>query len=35
MFWGAGTFVLPITLIYTFAIYFIFKGKVDPTAGYD
>jgi cytochrome d ubiquinol oxidase subunit II len=35
MFWGAGIFVLPITLIYTFVVYFIFKGKVDPTAEYD
>jgi cytochrome bd ubiquinol oxidase subunit II len=35
MFWGAGIFVLPITLIYTFVVYFIFKGKVDPTAQYD
>lgn len=28
LFWGAGVFVLPITLIYTTTIYFIFKGKV-------
>ncbi len=35
MFWGAGIFVLPITLIYTFVVYFVFKGKVDPTAEYD
>jgi cytochrome bd ubiquinol oxidase subunit II len=35
MFWGAGVFVLPITLIYTLVVYFIFKGKVDPTAEYD
>jgi cytochrome d ubiquinol oxidase subunit II len=35
MFWGAGIFVLPITLIYTFVVYFIFKGKVDPSTEYD
>jgi cytochrome d ubiquinol oxidase subunit II len=35
MFWGAGVFVLPITMIYTIVVYFIFKGKVDPTAEYD
>jgi cytochrome d ubiquinol oxidase subunit II len=34
MFWGAGIFVLPITLIYTFVVYFVFKGN-DPTAEYD
>lgn len=34
MFWGAGIFVLPITLIYTLAVYFVFKGKVDPDASY-
>ncbi|MET1028516.1 MAG: cytochrome d ubiquinol oxidase subunit II [Dongiaceae bacterium] len=35
MFWGAGLIVLPITLIYTLVVYFIFKGKVDPTAEYE
>jgi cytochrome bd ubiquinol oxidase subunit II len=34
MFWGAGLFVLPITLIYTSVVYSIFKGKVDPDAEY-
>ena len=34
MFWGAGIVVLPITLIYTLVVYFVFKGKVDPGAGY-
>ena len=34
LFWGAGVFVLPITLIYTLVVYFIFKGKVDPDAEY-
>jgi cytochrome bd ubiquinol oxidase subunit II len=28
MFWGVGVFVLPLTLVYTLAIYFVFKGKV-------
>jgi cytochrome d ubiquinol oxidase subunit II len=28
MFWGAGLFVLPITIVYTLLVYFIFKGKV-------
>jgi cytochrome d ubiquinol oxidase subunit II len=35
MFWGAGVFVLPITLIYTLVVYFVFKGKVDPNAEYE
>ncbi|MDQ0390874.1 cytochrome d ubiquinol oxidase subunit II [Labrys monachus] len=34
MFWGAGLFVLPLTLIYTLVVYFVFKGKVDPDAEY-
>jgi cytochrome bd ubiquinol oxidase subunit II len=29
LFWGAGVFVLPLTLIYTLTIYFVFKGKVE------
>ena len=28
MFWGAGIFVLPLTLIYTLAVYRIFRGKI-------
>lgn len=28
LFWGAGIVVLPITLIYTFAVYWLFKGKI-------
>jgi hypothetical protein len=31
LFWGAGIFVLPLTLIYTLIVYFVFKGKIDPT----
>jgi cytochrome bd ubiquinol oxidase subunit II len=32
LFWGAGLFVMPLTLIYTLVIYFVFKGRVDPSA---
>jgi cytochrome d ubiquinol oxidase subunit II len=28
MFWGAGVVVLPLTLIYTATVYFIFRGRV-------
>jgi cytochrome bd ubiquinol oxidase subunit II len=28
MFWGAGAFILPLTVAYTLVIYFVFKGKV-------
>lgn len=35
MFWGAGIVVLPITLIYTFAVYWLFKGKTQPDQHYD
>jgi cytochrome bd ubiquinol oxidase subunit II len=35
MFWGAGVFVLPITLIYTLVVYFVFKGKVDSSSEYN
>jgi cytochrome d ubiquinol oxidase subunit II len=34
LFWGAGVFVLPITLIYTLAVYFVFKGKVSIEEGH-
>ena len=34
MFWGAGIVVLPVTVIYTLAVYWIFKGKVQ-LAEYD
>ncbi|MHC2002876.1 cytochrome d ubiquinol oxidase subunit II [Methylobacterium sp. CM6241] len=30
LFWGAGLFVLPLTLAYTAAVYFIFRGRVRP-----
>ncbi|MQT15037.1 cytochrome d ubiquinol oxidase subunit II [Segnochrobactrum spirostomi] len=28
LFWGAGLFVLPLTLAYTLIVYFIFRGKI-------
>ena len=28
MFWGAGLFVMPLTLIYTLVVYRLFRGKV-------
>jgi len=28
MFWGAGLFVMPLTLIYTLLVYRLFRGKV-------
>jgi cytochrome d ubiquinol oxidase subunit II len=28
MFWGAGLFVMPLTLIYTATVYRLFRGKV-------
>ena len=34
MFWGAGIVVLPLTLLYTGAVYFIFRGKVDDDVNY-
>ena len=35
MFWGAGVFVLPITLVYTLMVYWVFKGKIGPAAEYN
>jgi cytochrome d ubiquinol oxidase subunit II len=34
VFWGAGVVVLPITVIYTLVVYFVFKGKVALEDGY-
>ena len=34
MFWGAGVIVLPLTLAYTAAVYFIFRGRVVDADGY-
>jgi cytochrome d ubiquinol oxidase subunit II len=33
LFWGAGLFVLPVIVVYTVAVYWIFRGKVRPTHG--
>ena len=32
LFWGAGVFVLPVTLAYTVVVYTVFKGKVVPSS---
>jgi len=34
LFWGAGLVVLPITLVYTTVVYFVFKGKVVSSSSY-
>ena len=33
LFWGAGLFVLPLTLAYTGVVYFIFRGRVQAEGG--
>ncbi|BEV15595.1 hypothetical protein HBDW_23830 [Herbaspirillum sp. DW155] len=33
LFWGAGLFILPLMLIYTFCSCHLFRGKVDGSAG--
>jgi cytochrome d ubiquinol oxidase subunit II len=33
LFWGAGLFVFPVTIIYTAAVYYIFRGKVIEEEG--
>jgi cytochrome d ubiquinol oxidase subunit II len=35
LFWGAGIFVFPLTLIYTIVVYWLFKGKTVEEEGYD
>jgi cytochrome d ubiquinol oxidase subunit II len=35
MFWGAGLFVLPLTIIYTGFVYRMFAGKVAEVGGYE
>ncbi len=35
MFWGAGIFVLPLTLFYTAAVYRIFRGKLSESSAED
>jgi cytochrome d ubiquinol oxidase subunit II len=34
MFWGAGLFVMPLTLIYTASVYRLFRGKVADVQHY-
>jgi cytochrome d ubiquinol oxidase subunit II len=34
LFWGAGLFVMPVILIYTITVYWVFRGKVSEMAGY-
>jgi cytochrome d ubiquinol oxidase subunit II len=34
LFWGAGAFVLPLTLLHNFAVYSVFKGKARADAGH-
>ncbi len=34
MFWGAGVIVLPLTLVYTAAVYWIFRGRVREDEGH-
>jgi cytochrome d ubiquinol oxidase subunit II len=35
IFWGAGVIVLPITVVYTLVVYFVFKGKARQEDGYE
>jgi cytochrome bd-type quinol oxidase subunit 2 len=32
LFYGIGLVVLPVILVYTLAVYWIFRGKVSPEA---
>jgi cytochrome d ubiquinol oxidase subunit II len=34
LFWGAGVVVLPIILIYTAVVYWVFRGKVESDRSY-
>ncbi len=34
LFWGAGLFVMPVILIYTATVYWIFRGKISAADGY-
>jgi cytochrome bd ubiquinol oxidase subunit II len=34
MFWGAGLFVFPLMLVYTYLSYRVFNGKVDISSGH-
>jgi cytochrome d ubiquinol oxidase subunit II len=33
MFWGAGVFVLPVIVIYTAVVYWVFRGKLHQAYG--
>jgi cytochrome d ubiquinol oxidase subunit II len=33
LFWGAGVFVLPVVIVYTIGVYWIFRGKVRKAYG--
>lgn len=35
LFYGIGLVVLPVIMVYTAAVYWIFRGKVSPEAGHD
>jgi len=35
LFWGAGIFVFPLTIVYTIVVYWLFKGKALEEGGYD
>ncbi|WP_309242801.1 cytochrome d ubiquinol oxidase subunit II [Lichenibacterium dinghuense] len=35
MFWGIGLVIYPVTLIYTAAVYWVFRGKVQPLGEYE
>jgi cytochrome d ubiquinol oxidase subunit II len=34
MFWGAGLFVMPLIIGYTWLSYKVFRGKIDESAAY-
>jgi cytochrome d ubiquinol oxidase subunit II len=34
MFWGAGLFVMPVILVYTITVYWIFRGKISTSGHY-
>jgi cytochrome d ubiquinol oxidase subunit II len=34
MFYGAGLFIMPVILIYTITVYWVFRGKIGETDHY-
>jgi cytochrome d ubiquinol oxidase subunit II len=34
MFYGAGLFIIPLILVYTIIVYWVFRGKISPTDHY-